>query len=484
MKLNINKLMLLGISCFTLLAASTVLQGCKEDEAMKWVDLRYRVEDSYLVEAKNPETISFKVKSTDPWIVFGKSDWYTISPDKGDPEETYTVTIICKENTNLDDRIDTLSIKSDYWIGKRFTVVQKGIAFLNVENTDFLLSKDADQATFKVLSNQKWTAKVTDGENWLSVASGTSGEMNGEVVVKSTPNTGELRTGKITIYDRHGVARQIVDCVQDGVMLTPATPENSKWFVTYEQAQTLKIPVEANSEWIALKENEEDDWFTIRKTSFNGSDELLIDLSEHKGAQVRTGVVILTSKAEEGATPVVKQVKFKQANPQIPVVTEVNQTINGSYYGAKKLTPGHYNIYVGSITATEFKMFVLWGDYELRYWILNGVTDLSTRPWCADVFSGRADCTKAVDTTKPNVLSIDISESVDVKGQSWIYTEWGLNSNSIVSAISDGFDNSGYSDTWKAPWSVAKDGGTLYINTNGPAQLIKYEFIAPLVWGD
>lgn len=484
MKMNIKKRILWSISFFAFLLTSSLLQSCKEDEAMKWVDLRYRVEDSYLVEAKAPETITFKVKSTDPWVVFGKSDWYTISPDQGEPGETYTVTITCKENTNLDDRIDTLIIKSDYWIGKRFTVMQRGIAYLTVADTDFLLNKDEDQKSFKVLSNQKWTAKITDGDSWLSIVSGESGEINGEVKVKSSVNTGEQRTGKVTIYDRHGVACQVVNCIQDGVMLMPAIPENGKWFVTYEQAQTLEIPVEANSEWTASKENEDDDWFTIRKTSFNGSDKLLIDLSEHKGAQVRTGIITLSSKAEDGATPVVKQIKFKQANPQTPVVTEVNQTINGTYYGAKKLAPGLYNIYLGPVSATEFQMFVLWGDYELRYWIINGVTDLSTRPWCADVFSERGDCRKPVDTAKSNVLSINISESVDEKGQSWIYTEWILNHSSIVSAISDGFDKNGYSDTWKAPWSVAKDGGTLYIKTNGPAQLIKYEYIAPLVWGD
>ena len=65
MRLNIRKSIITGISLATLLPAFSLLQGCDDSEAEKWVDLRYRVEDSYLVEAKNPEPVSFQVKSTD-----------------------------------------------------------------------------------------------------------------------------------------------------------------------------------------------------------------------------------------------------------------------------------------------------------------------------------------------------------------------------------------------------------------------------------
>src|SRR5690606_23314496 len=88
-----------------LLFTTLILNSCNEEaEAMKWVDLRYRVEDSYLLEAKEPALVTFQVKSTDPWEVFGKEDWYSISPNKGEAGETYTVTVTANENSNLDDR--------------------------------------------------------------------------------------------------------------------------------------------------------------------------------------------------------------------------------------------------------------------------------------------------------------------------------------------------------------------------------------------
>ena len=117
---KLHKIAFLGLGLFTLLAAAPMLQGCDDDEKQKAVDLRYRVNDSYLLPASGTTdelSVTFQVKSTDPWEIFGenKGDWYTISPTTGDnPEQTYDVTIKCEENTNLDDRIEVINIKSDY----------------------------------------------------------------------------------------------------------------------------------------------------------------------------------------------------------------------------------------------------------------------------------------------------------------------------------------------------------------------------------
>ena len=493
MRLNIRKSIITGISLATLLPAFSLLQGCDDSEAEKWVDLRYRVEDSYLVEAKNPEPVSFQVKSTDPWEVFGKYDWYTISPSTGEAGETYTVTVTCKENTELDDRIDTLNIKSDYWTGKRFVLTQKGTAYLNVEGVD-MIDQEGNSETFSVLSNQKWTAKVTDGDVWLSIQSGASGEMNGEITVTASPNTGEQRTGIVTIYDRHGKIAREVQCIQDGVLLTPDTPENGKWFAMYEQAQQLTIHVESNAEWEVSKENEADDtWYHFEKTSFDSSADIVINVDAHEGSSVRTGIIVLSTKAAEGATPLMKTIKIKQANPQRPVVTEVNRSISGAYYGPGGLMPGHYSFYWEPLGDASLTTFFSWsgkafdgGDVELRFHILSKRTQLSTRPWNGDVYKENSG--RDVDTSKPNVLSFEIREAIDANDptQSWIYSEWILNGTVIGKATSDGvIDANGTSDTYKVPFSDTKDGGNFSMTiSGGSATLTKWEYIAPLVWGD
>ena len=291
----------------TLLFIPLLLNSCnEEDEGMKWVDLRYRVEDSYLIEAKDPAPITFQVKSTDPWEVFGKADWYSISPNKGEAGETYTVTITANENTNLDDRTDTITIKSDYWIGKQFVLTQKGTAYLEAD-WEGMLDQEGNPSTFNIFSNQDWTAEVTKGDIWLNIVEGTSGKLDGKITVAASRNSGEQRTGIVTIYDRHGKPALNIEVTQNGVLLLPAVPENGKWFVLDEQEQQLVIPVETNVEWSVSKDNELDDtWFQFEKTEFSGTDNLVIHVDEHIGSTVRTGVIHLQTKAEEGSTPVMK----------------------------------------------------------------------------------------------------------------------------------------------------------------------------------
>ena len=109
-----------------ILISSWSVQSCKDDEPIKWVDLRYKAADSYTIAASGKETVSIQVKSTDPWIVYSNhSDWCTISPNQGEANELYDVQITYTPNTSLDDRTDTVTIKSDYWIGKEVSIIQK-----------------------------------------------------------------------------------------------------------------------------------------------------------------------------------------------------------------------------------------------------------------------------------------------------------------------------------------------------------------------
>lgn len=492
MRFSVLKITLLSLTFVVFFSTVLLLQSCKnDDEVMKSVDLRYRVEDSYLLEAKNPIPISFKVKSTDLWEVFGKHDWYSISPNTGDPGEIYTVTITCDENTGLDDRTDTISVKSDYWTGKTFVIIQKGTAYLNVEEPN-TIPQTGGQVTFDVLTNQKWAAKVTEGAKWLSIQGNASGELNGKINVQASLNTGEQRIGIVTIYDRHGNVAREVKCRQGGVILEAEMPANTKWYTVYEEAQQLKIHVESNTEWEVSKQNDkEDDWYTFEKTSFNGSDDLIINIDQHSGISVRTGVIVLATKVKEGNVPITKIIRFKQANPPVAKETEVNKTFTGDYKGPGGLMPGQYNFYVEPLASTQLNLFFSWQGnptLELRFHILNGKTSLSTTPYCNDVNSGIAGTIRNVDTSKPHKLSLVIKEAVDKLDptKSWIYTEWILDDVVIAKATSDGIaDSNGGKDNWIGSFDRANIGGNfLFRASGGNAVVKKYEYIGPPEWGE
>ena len=102
--------------------------------------------------------------------------------------------------------------------------LQKGIAYLTLENADdLLLEKEETTYSFNVKSNQNWSAAVTEGDEWLSIQSGENGTLDGMVTLKALENKGEQRSGIVVIYDRHGKEVANVECTQKGVVLTPTT---------------------------------------------------------------------------------------------------------------------------------------------------------------------------------------------------------------------------------------------------------------------
>lgn len=479
------------MSAFMLLfCALPFVQSCEEEQdPMKWVDLRYRVDqDSYLIDAKGTETVTFLVKSTDPWEVFGtkRESWYSITPDSGEPGETFTVTIRCDENTGLDDRADTINIKSDYWTGKQFLLTQKGIAYLDYEPVENIL-QDGGQTQINVLANQKWTAEVTEGNLWLTLASGASGELNGRITVYATANSGEQRTGTVTIYDRHGEVAQEVPVTQNGVVLDTPVPENGSWFRLYEQAQVLELPVASNANWTVAKGNPaDDDWYSFETDTFSGDGVIRVNVNEHKGTSVRTAEIVLSTVAEAGATPLVKTIRFKQANPPVVTTNVVNKTLTGgTWYGPGELMPARYNFYLESYTG-NMTFFWIWNGSpytELRYHINSGKTQLSTTPWCSNVFNENSNCQVPVDGTRQNVLSFFIDKHVDEAGNEWLYCEWILNDEVIAHAIADGKnDDTGSDDTFKVPYSNTTAGAKFQMTGN--LTVSKWERIDHLVWGE
>lgn len=468
----------------------TLFQSCNEKEGpMKWVDLRYRVDqDSYLIDSEGTGTVSFLVKSTDPWEVFGskRESWYRISPDSGDPGETFTVTITCEKNTGLDDRADTINIKSDYWTGKKFLLTQKGIAYLDFEPVTAIL-QEAGTTTVSLLANQKWTAEVTEGDMWLSIKSGASGELDGTITVQATANSGEQRTGIVTVYDRHGVVALEIPVTQNGVILDTPVPENGSWFRIYEEAQVLELPVQSNAQWTVAKGNpEDDDWYSFETTEFNGDGVIRVSVNEHPGTSVRTAEIVLSTVAEEDAVPLVKTIRFKQANPPVVTTMFVDQVLTGNtWYGPGDLMPARYNFYIDSFEG-DIRLFWIWDGTpytELRYHITGGKTQLSTTPWCSNVHNNHNGCIHPIDSSKPNVLSLDIDKHIDTDGNEWIYCEWLLNDVVIAHAISDGRnDDTGSDDTFKVPYSNTAAGAKFQMSGN--LTLSKCERVDHLVWGE
>lgn len=312
--------LLFGLFSFGLLMN---LASCNEDDGdVRFVDLRYNPEDSYLVTAGSPEDVVFEVKSNYPWKIFGKKDWYAVTPASGQPDSIYKVTIAIQENTDLDDRIDTLTIQSDYWVGKRFVLTQKGTAYLTTVKDTFPRESAAGPFTFDISANQDWSCKVTEGDNWLSLTAGAEGTLNGSVTVSMTENKGEERYGEVTIYDRHGMLAKKVVIDQAGVLLVPEVTELRQLYPEEE----ISFKVNANSTW-KISKSEYDIWFDITSgESYEpGVTTVTVHVQANTGVSMRKAEITLESVSDDpDATPVVKTIMLKQAAKPDPDIKEFN----------------------------------------------------------------------------------------------------------------------------------------------------------------
>lgn len=382
----------------TILCGSVLLAGafasCKKTGPMKWVDLRYLAEDSYTLTATSPEPIRLKVKSTDPWKVYGtESSWCSITPSEGGASELFDVTVQYTENTELDDRLDTLVIQSDYWIGKWIPVRQKGTAYLNIEESgDLNIGQFGGTAQFSIRANQDWSLVKANDAPWLTLIK-TSGHGDANILLAvSEENKGERRFADIDVLNRHDEREQTVRVWQDGVVLTPAQVRMRTTF----DAQTLSVKVSSNADWTVEKADTGIGWFEFSQTEFSGDGTLQINLTENTGASIRTAEVLLKTKAADGFKQIVKSIVIRQAYNPTPDYYDFDASgleqwiINGAdndkssckvvgscleIYGAQKVhryncAAGNWDFFMKASSAkAQPVIYFQCGDFDMRWFV-------------------------------------------------------------------------------------------------------------------
>ena len=368
---------------YILLAAMALLAGlcaCRQkiEEPMKSVDLRYKAQDSYELAATGAKAITIQVVSTDPWTVTSEHpDWCIISEEEGDASdfdlvhtgkaEATVITIHYYDNKQLDDRIDKITIQSDYWVGKVITVRQAGSAFLTVAANELNqeVDKNGGDYAIHVKSNQDWSARVTDGD-WISVTEGATGSGKGTITVHAENNAKEMRYATLTVFNRLNEAAAVINFTQDGVQLVPSVTEIR---AAYDQT-SCEVDVTSNTEWVAVKNNEVDDWFEILTPSGNKDGKIQISMTKNDGTRLRSGVILLRNVvASEGDFVAEKFITLKQAYLVTPVVHIFDNDEAGNWNPQSAVLPsfvaGKGMLFANGCTLQNGSM--PFGDYTF-YW--------------------------------------------------------------------------------------------------------------------
>ena len=512
---------------FYILAAAALLlaglSGCGKNEApvtpLDTVDLRYRVQDEYNLDATSPKPFTIVVKCTKPWTIRSyHPDWCIISDEEGEAQpdslvhigkgENTTVRVQYYDNDQLDDRVDYIEIASGSWLGKKVTIRQRGIAYLNVPEADIeeglMVEKAGGEITIHVRSNQDWTSQIIpDGgdANWLTLAQGADGTLDGEIKLNVDENTGEKRYAYVGIYDRHGEERAMIHITQDGVQLDPETFEIR---TGYDQLSTT-LSVVANAKWTAEKGAGEE-WFEIENPDgHDGNGTLNIRLTENTGDALRVGsIVIKTIAANPGDAVATKEVVIKQAFRIAPVRYEMNNDEIGSWTSDWANPPVYTKDY-GALFAAQCRLnrSMPFGTYTFRWKDLTadpGAAEaIRVRHWfcfnegCELKFDLRPvdgkisfDFNAANDGNKPSVDSytavdwtqpIEITYKFDPSGAGFCHVTYLVNGEEAAS-----FDTSDVmlrSVTWGAKINMY-----VGVDKSGSAVMEWYEYTAPMDWGD
>lgn len=433
----------------------TLLSCCSDEkESMDFVDLRYEVEDKYELTASNPKPITFRVRSTKEWNVFSKhnQDWSEITPNYGEPDKDYDVTVSYKDNTELDDRIDTIVIKSDYWIGKEVEVFQKGTAYLRHSDIIDMLSKDGEDVEIQIYANQKWSVDIKEGSEWLTIVSADNGEFDGSVKFNAMPNQGERRTAKIDLIDRHGEVKETVELTQDGIQLDVDLDEIK---IDYDQPDCV-ISVLSNTRWSIVKD--EKAWYSVKdmQSVYEGNKAITINIEKNLSQNVRVAYVDLKSVADDGSKPIVKRVYLKQAYLPAPVIHEFDNVelpewefINGkltfdgdvSLTGSSsprmakyKIELGKYMFNVKSMTQSSMlRIYFILGAIEIRCHLdaSTGKTSFSTAPYSP--VNEKPEAKTDFVYTKENSVGVELSSTDD----GYIYIKWLLNGKVICEQVAN-----------------------------------------------
>ena len=513
------------------LALTAVMAGCNKTvspvvDPDDVVDLRYRAESEYNLDAISPKPFVITVKSTKPWtITNAHPDWCIISEEEGEAQPADSVLIGHGESTKvnvqyynnpfLDDRIDTIVIASRHYVAKKVTVYQKGIAYLNVPEADIegglMIEKAGGDLEINVKCNQKWTAKVVAHEggktDWLSISNGESGELDGKVTVTVKENSGEKRYANVAVYDRHGEERAMIFITQDGVQLDPETFEIR---VGYD-VLTASLNVVCNTKWTAEKGGTED-WYSIDNPDGHDGDGVLkLTLQDNAaGTAMRKSSILLKTIAANPGDPVAqKEIFIKQAYP----INPVRKTMDNNELGAWTsdwANPPVYTKDYGTLFAAKSRLnqSMPFGTYTFRWKDLTAdpaaAEAIRVRHWfcfdegCELKFDLRPvdakisfDFYAAGDGNKPSVSAftdvdwtkpIEITYKFDPSGPEHCHVTYLVKQDGADAVEAGSFDTSASllrSVTWGSKINMY-----IGVDKSGSAVLEWYEYVAPMNWDE
>ena len=243
--------------------------------------------------------------------------WVTVAPAEGEAGET-KVTVTVKKN-NGDNSRSTKVVFTAETATAQVAVTQFGKDNIAIDKTAYAAPVAGGTDAVKVTTNNNWTATVSEGADWVTVApaSGAAGEA--DVTVTVAPNaTAEARTATVTFAA--GDAKMEYAVSQEGISIAVS---KASYSIDAEGGEDA-VTVTANAAWTAESDAE---WVVVAPAEGEaGETAVTVTVSENEAEEARTATVTFTVNDDVKVEYAVSQ----EAKKPVTLVNQYAYTASGA----------------------------------------------------------------------------------------------------------------------------------------------------------
>ena len=296
------------------LAAAVAFSSCKPQEQK--VAPKVEVSQNEITSESAGETYDITVTSNVAWNaqIANKDTWVTVKPASGQAGET-AVKVTVKKN-NSDAQRETSITFTGETATATVAVKQFGKDVVTIDKSAYEVTPAGGSDAVKVTANTEWTATVSEGADWVTVApaTGAAGETTATVTVAAN-ETSAARTAKVTFTAGDAKAEYTIS--QEAISVTLSKNSISD----AGEGKTETVNVTANAAWTAASNAE---WVTIAPASgAAGVTEVAVTVAENSSEAAREAKVTFTINANVTAELTVTQAFVAQAGKVTIQVTDI-----------------------------------------------------------------------------------------------------------------------------------------------------------------
>ena len=296
------------------LAAAVAFSACTPQDEK--VTPKVEVSQNEITSESAGETYDITVTSNVAWNaqIANKDTWVTVKPASGQAGETAVKVTV--KNNNSDAQRETSITFTGETATATVAVKQFGKDVVTIDKNAYEVTPAGGSDVVNVTANTNWTATVSEGADWVTVApaTGAAGETTATVTVAAN-ETAAARTAKVSFTAGDAKAEYTISQEAVSVTLSKSSIADAG------EGKIEAINVTANAAWTAASNAE---WVTIAPASgAAGVTEVEVTVAENSTEAAREAKVTFTINENVTAELTVSQAFVAQAGKVTIQVTNI-----------------------------------------------------------------------------------------------------------------------------------------------------------------